>query len=187
MATVNVAVPQVYMPAGTTFQPPVQGYTPSAAILDGAICVLSGGTIATATANVASGIVGVAIQNSVQNYGGSIQTTPALNGIFGYSQVNTPLVPADASLTKVAKVYSPALVEINLNITTGWVTGGAQQANIGSAVGLSIDPSTGFFVADPTQSNKVAEIVEAVDGPSFGAAGDLAKRVRIQFYATVLA
>ena len=194
MSTVNISVPQIYTPPGTTGQPNITSYGTSSACLDGAIVVLSGGLIAPATANVASGIAGIALQNSVQNYGGSIQTVPALDAVFGFSQVNTPLVPGDAALTLVGKLNSPFLLEINAASYVGWISGGTYNVNLGTAVGIAIDSTTGIYVIDPNQTNKVGVIVNGLQGPSAGgfgsngpATGTIAPRVTVQFYSTVLA
>lgn len=189
MATINPAVPQVSMPAGSTGQPQIRAYTPASHINDGDLVVLSGGQIASATANVASGIVGFSIQDSKANYGGSSQAASTLDQWFGFSQVNTPLVPGDALLTKVALVDAPALVEMNLTAVTGWVSGGSFQANIGTQVGIAV--TGGVFLADTNASNKVAEIAELVEQPALGASatgvGDLGSRVRVRFFSSVLA
>lgn len=187
MATVNIAPPEAVSQAGSTGQPPIRSFTASSTVLADAFVVLSGGNIATATANVAANIAGIAIHNSSANYGGSEQTAPSLTNVFGYSQVNTPLVPATAGQTLVAILDGPVLVEINLSAVTGWISGGTYQANLGTAVGLGIDSTTGFFVADPNASNKVATVVEKIYGPGFGDTGDLAARVRIQMYPAALA
>ena len=194
MSTVNISLPQIYMPPGSTGQPNITSYTASSACLDGAIVVLSAGAIAPATANVSGGIAGVALQNSVQNYGVSSQTAPALNAVFGFSQVNTPLVPGDAGLCLVGKLNGPALLEINAAVTVGWVSGGTTQVTVGTAVGIAIDSTTGFYVVDPGQSNAVAVVVSGLQGPSAGgfgtngpASGTIAPRVLVQFYATALA
>lgn len=189
MATINPAVPQVYMPAGSTGTPLIRRYSAASHVTDGALVTLSSGQISPAGANVASGILGFAIADSAANYGGSIQTPSTLDQWFGFSQVDTPLVPADASLTGVALVDAPAEVEMNLTATTGWVSGGSQQANIGTQIGIAI--TSGITLADPTASNKVAEIVELVSFPALGASatgvGDLGARVRVRFLASVLA
>jgi hypothetical protein len=110
---------------------------------------------------------------------------------MGHSQVGTPLVPSSPLQTLVASVGIPNLVEINLSATTGWVSGGTQAVNIGSAVGLSVDPTTGFYVADPTVSNLIATIEDILIGPGFTSGyqsggpitgvGDTSARVRIRF------
>ena len=190
MATINIAAPAAVMPAGSTGQVPMQSYTVSSHVNDGDFVVLSGGLIATATANVASGIAGIASHDSNANYGGLAAVSPptvaGLQNVFGYGGIGNPIIPPNEGQTLVALLDAPALVEINLTTATGWVTGGTYQANIGTAVGLNIDSTTGYFVADPNESNKVATIVEKIYGPGFGNNGDLAARVRIRMYSTVL-
>ena len=194
MSTVNISIPQIYAPPGTTGQPNVTSYTASSPTLSGTIVVLSAGTIAPATANVSANIAGISLQNSVQNYGGSEQTVPALDAVFGFSQVNTPLVPGDAGLCLVGKLNSPFLLEINAASYVGWISGGTYQVNLGTAIGIAIDSTTGIYVVDPNQSNKVGVIVSGLQGPSAGgfglngpATGTIAPRVLVQFYAAALA
>jgi hypothetical protein len=144
-----------------------------------------------ASANVAGGIAGVAVMNSWRNYGGSINQQPALLPTlypFGFTQEGDNFsLPLDASQTMYGLLSSPAALEINLTAVTGWITGGTYQANVGTAVGVNIDPTTGNYVMDPNASNKVAVIDAILSGPSAGGPGDLGARVLVSFYASALA
>ena len=190
MATINIAAPAAVLPAGTTGQVPMQSYTVSSHVNDGDFVVLSGGTIATSAANIASGYAGIACHDSNANYGGLAAVNPptsaGLQNVFGYGGIGNLIIPPNEGQTLVALLDAPALVEINVSVVTGWISGGTYQANIGTRVGLAIDGTTGFFVADPNASNKVATIVEKIYGPSFGNTGDLASRVRIRMDAAAL-
>jgi len=140
-----------------------------------------------AAANVASGIAGVAVMQSVKNYGGSINQQPAPTFAFGFTQEGDNwTLPLDASQTMYASLGGPASLEINLTAVTGWISGGTYQAYVGLAVGINIDPVTGFYVMDPNASNKVATIVQKLNGPSAGDVGDLGARVLVTFYPSVL-
>lgn len=139
-----------------------------------------------AAVNVASGIAGVAIMESIKNYGGSVNQQPAPTFAFGFTQEGDPGYPVDASQTMYASLGGPASLEINLTAVTGWISGGTYQATIGTAVGINIDPATGFYVMDPNASNKVATIVQKLNGPSAGDVGDLGGRVLVTFTPSTL-
>ena len=155
---------------------------------DNDIVILSGSGIAPATANIAGGIVGIAQHDSNSNFGGATgQGAASLNTTIFPTQVGTGLFPSSPAGTLVVTLGPPVEVEISLTATTGWVTGGAQQANLGTAVGLAIDGTTGYFVADPTATNKVAVINSKPTGPLKGTNGDLGARVFIVFNTAALA
>jgi hypothetical protein len=164
----------------------------SATLLGGSALVTPG--IVPAAVNVASNIVGIAQHDSNANYGGILNPpipprNTQLQNVFGVSQVGG-LLPLSPSQTIVATLGFGVEVSINLTQSTGWVSGGAQQANIGTPVGLNIDPVTGFYIADPTLSNLVAFVTGKINGP-FANPGDdvgnLGTRVRIAFNAAALA
>jgi len=184
-ATIPVAPPVAALP-GSSGQgaPPIAGYTASAHCKVDDIVALAGGEIAPAAANAAGSIAGIAQGDSVAVFQ---QDDTGLQGVFGADNVNTGLLPAGPGLTRVATLGAPVVVEISLTPTTGWVSGGSQQADIGTAVGLAIDGGTGFYLADPTASNKVAVIDSKVEGPGKGGEGDLGGRVRVVFNAAALA
>jgi hypothetical protein len=171
--TYSAQQPIVQSVAGQTGVVPLRSFTASSTCHDGDIVVLSAGAIAPATANVATGIAGVAAHDSRANYGGEANAAAyAPQDVFGISQVGT-LLPLSPGQTLVAQIITSDLVVMNLTATTGWVSGGSQQANIGTLVGLAIDGTTGNYVADPTASNKVAIIVSKPLGPFAGGADDV--------------
>ena len=51
---------------------------------------------------------------------------------------------------------------------------------IGLLCGLALDATSGYFIADLTASNQIAQIVDEVDGPGFGGPGDVNKRIAIK-------
>lgn len=186
---------QVQSAAGQTGVVPLRSFTASATCLDGALVVLASGAIAPATANVAGAIAGVAAHNSNANYGGATVGNATLQGVFGVSQVGT-LLPPSAGQTLVAQILPDDIVVGNLTATTGWMSGGAQQAGIGTAVGIAIDSTTGNCVFDPTASNKVGVITLKINGPFAGATivggvpvadgGNLGAPVGVTFYGSAL-
>jgi hypothetical protein len=193
MSTINIAPPNAVSPVGATGQVPLRSFTAASHVLNGDFVTLTAGEIATAGINPTA-VAGIAAHDSNANYGGTLSPALApIQNVFGESQIGSPLVSASPGQTLVASLDAPNLCEINLATTVGWVTGGATQANIGTAVGLTIDGATGYWVADPGQTNKVAEIVAVVAGPgtsgsagASGANGNLAVRVQIEFYQTAL-
>jgi hypothetical protein len=192
MSTINIARPNAVSPVDSTGQVPLLSFTPASHILDGDVVILNAGanTIQTAAVNPAA-ILGIAAHDSLANYGGTLSPALApLQNVFGESQIGSPLVSASPGQTLVATVNGPTLVEINLATTVGWVTGGATQASPGTLVGLTIDGATGYWVADPGQSNHIGEIQSLISGPgSSGSAsgvGNLACRVRIRILPAAL-
>jgi hypothetical protein len=187
--TYTAQTPIVQSQAGQTGVVPLRSFSASATCLDGALVVLAGGLIAPAAANVAAGIAGVAAHDSRANYGGeaNIGAYSPIDAL-GISQVGT-LLPLSPGQTLVAQILPDDLVIGNLTATTGWVTGGAQQANIGTQVGIAIDGTTGFYVFDPTASNKVGVITTKPNGPfaSVGNdAGNLGASVGVTFFGAAL-
>ncbi len=188
--TYTAMVPIAVSPAGGTGAINPVNMTPTSPCAEGDIVVLSGSGIAPAAANVANGIVGIAQHDSSLNYGGQSPTsTFNPNLLLGISNVGT-LMPASPGQTIVAKLGAPTLVEINLTVSTGWISGGTQQAHLGTPVGIAIDGTTGFYVADPTASNIVATISDKINGPFAvpgGDVGNLGTRILIEFLPAVLA
>ena len=141
------------------------------------------GYIDTCAADVASGIIGIAQHGSSAVYD---QIATGIQGVFGSSQENTNLFPGTPGEILVVTLGANIIVAINLPATTGWVSGGTHQANLGTEVGLNIDGTTGFFYADDQEANKVAYISQKIIGPGQGGVGDLGARVYISFIPSVL-
>ena len=147
------------------------------------------GTISAAAANVATNIAGIAQHDST-----SVLTSgTSSRDVFGYFQASPMVSNSNAQVIVVPLGQVP--VEINLTASTGWVSGGTQQANIGTRVGLAIDGPTGFYVADPTATNKVATVTGKPNNvftltptglTGAGNVGDLGARVTIVFDDSVL-
>jgi hypothetical protein len=160
---------------------------------DAAIVILNvDGTIQGAPANVANAnlIAGIA-----QHASSSVMTSgTSSRDVFGYFQASPVVSNSNAEVIVVPLGDVP--VEINLTASTGWITGGTQQAALGTRVGLAIDPTTGFYVADPTAANKVATITAKPNSvytltptalTGVGNVGDLGARVDIVFDNSALA
>jgi hypothetical protein len=117
------------------------------------------------------GFVGGAQTGGLTPFGRPVWNTRRYGAQQQYSGISTE--PANAHT--ISAQYVDFAINI-INLTNGWDPGLIQQQ-----VGLNIDPGSGFFVADPTQTNKVATIVGTVDGPNWGGPGDVNKRILIKF------
>lgn len=170
---------------------------PSGATLVGGSALGMPGMISPAPIDVATGIVGVAQCSTDQTYGGNPAVGIAYPDlVFGESQVGSGLFSAQPGQIPTITLGPPALVVGNLTATTGWQTGGTQQANYGTLVGINIDPATGYYIFDPTSSNLVATIQD-VDNSVNNAlvnnqyqvnpSGVLGIRVKVVFLASALA
>lgn len=192
MALIPPQKPLVNFPASHGGSPSVLNLSvvSGQTVLDGDILALSSGQIQDAGVNASGSLAGIA-----QHDGASVfnQLVATEQGVFGTTQVGTLLTPSPGQVI-VATLGSPATVEINLTAVTGWVSGGTYQVNIGSRVGLNKDGTTGYYLADPNASNKVATIVYKPNSGNPGAAGvgdggigDLGARVGIVFDSSALA
>jgi hypothetical protein len=178
--------------------PNTPSYTADSHCNEGDIVTLGGvtaGQIDPAVNNDGSNLLlGIVQMDSLAVY---TQLDAGYQGVFGATNVNTGLLPAAPGQTMVA-LFLGNPVAINLTSTTGWVTGGTQQANIGTQVGLAL--VGGIYLADPTASNKVAYIVQKYIGATTqivnsasaqpygpGGVGDLGARVYIKFLTSALA
>jgi hypothetical protein len=173
---------------------PHENYTPSSHINDADFVTETAGTIASAVADAAF-VLGIAEHDSNANWGGQAVPPAAQNiqNVLGASNVGLGgLVSPSPKQTIVATLGPNIGVEMSLTATTGWITGGAQQANLGTLVGLAIDATTGYYLADPTASNLIGRIFAkpfAPNGPfggGSGFAGDLGARVLVEFLPAYL-
>jgi hypothetical protein len=136
-----------------------------------------------AATGTSTGIIGMAINDSNQQFyngpGGSI--TVGNQSIMGATNTLPPLTPAEPQLDYVMKLQD-AWIEINLRQTIP-----LYPTLLGASVGLYLDASTGWFVADTAQT-ACATIVQLASGvPSItGNYGDLGARVVIKFNGTAL-
>lgn len=183
MATTLLAAPVARPPAGIEGNGPILSIAAGAHCNDADIVKLSTGAIIPCVANDTT-VAGIIQHDS----GAVFHSTDSddFQNVFGADQTATPLVPATPQECLVATLGPPIVVEMNLTALTGWITGGTYQANLGTAVGLAIDGTTGFFLADPNASNKVADISGKPVGPNKGVSGDLAARVLVTFRAAAL-
>jgi hypothetical protein len=153
------------------------------------------GAIIPAAVGANSNIVGIIQHDSSAVWD---QQDPGLQGVFGFSLVNTGLFPAAPGQALVGTLGPPVLAEANLSANTGWISGGGNQATFGTPVGLNLDPTTGFYYFDPTQSRiGVVSGVLTGDGnmilgvpyqpTPIGLTGTLGARVVVAFDPQVLA
>ena len=181
MATIGYYEPAIFTPEGTMSPAPRKytagaGHTGTTVIQRADLVVLSSGTIGRAATNATANIAGLTVVNEYDVFNGT-NTTPYDNQLFGFSQVGT-LLPSDPGQIPVySLVNNQIYLEMNLTNTTGWVTGGSQQVNLGSTVGIFLDATTNLFVLDPTQTNKIFTIYSKPSGPNKGVAGDVGARV----------
>lgn len=196
---IGYAAPTVEVP-GTNGSPSIQPYSLATGQTcnDGDIVALAATGIEPIAANYAlATIVGVAQHNSASVFD---QQDTGPQGVFGADNVGTGLLPAAPGQTLVALVAAPAIVEMSLPATTGWISGFTNQANIGTAVGIGLDATTGYYYADDQASNKTGIIVAKRNGPTTqinngqtlqpvgpGGVGDAGARVYVSFDAAVLA
>lgn len=183
MATIPYQIP-VANPASGQMAPPIFSARVGSHVNDGDFTLLTSGALVTAGVNPSGGLVGIAQHDSNATYD---QVTTGLQAVFGASQENTALFPGTPGELLVATLGANIVVKMSLPATTGWITGGTNQAKLGTQVGLNIDGTTGFFYADDQASNKLGEIVGKVTGPGFGAAGDTGAVVYVSFFAASLA
>jgi len=134
--------------------------------------------------NMNTNIAGMAINSSAAVYysgpGGSFSVNE--QSPLGATNSYPPLEPAEIFMIPVIKLSYGTTLEMSLRQPL-------YQPVFGNATaGLYLDPITGFWVADTSQSNKVLNILQASPGvPSIqGNVGDIGARVRVQFNAGVL-
>lgn len=138
-----------------------------------------------AASNVAV-VYGLAVNSSLATYYSGTGGSFAVNehSLFGATTSQPPMNPAEVYMGYVIKLFPYLPVEISLVNSVAW-----SQLLVGTQVGLTLDATTGWFVADPTQSNKVATIVQSADGDfrTLGQTGDYGKRVLINFLTSAVA
>lgn len=184
MATILYREPAVFVPENAKSMPvrkltPGAGHTTTAIIQRADIVVLTSGTIARAATNASANIAGLTSHSELTLWK-SDNTKSFDNQPFGFDASNTATFPADAGQMIVDPLQNIYL-DLNVSNTTGWVSGGAQQVNIGSTGGLLLDATTNLYVFDPTQTNAIMRIYAKIEGPGCGIVGDLGGRVRVQF------
>jgi hypothetical protein len=127
-------------------------------------------------------ILGVADHDYNATYGGGVGGSSQSGSItpFGRPRWN-PLVfgpteqyPMIATEPANAHIIA-ATVQFEIALKQAWDPGYA-----GLLGGLALDATSGYFIFDLTASNQIAQLVESVDGPGYGVAGDVNKRVAIK-------
>jgi hypothetical protein len=140
--------------------------------------------------NLSGSIIGLADSMSDETYfdgiGGSF-TAGRASSRLGATNSVAPLTPTEAPMLYVVGLGFGQLVEMNLNQNTAW-----SPMLLNTQVGLTLDATTGFFTVDPTQSNKVAVIVDQRPGvyigpTASGSSGDIGTRVIVEFLPAALA
>jgi hypothetical protein len=141
--------------------------------------------VAGAATNASGSLVGIANTDSNEIFfsgtGGSI--TVGNQSLLGATSSVPPLLPLDVQLLYVTKLTGGSVWEFSLRNTIIW-----SPTLIGSAVGIYLDPTTGFYTMDTAQSNKVATIISDVWGveAQVGYVGDTGKRVQVQFTSSAV-
>lgn len=190
MATIPYQAPQL-VETGTASEPNV--YATIAAnggqtLTDGDFAILSSNKLSKAAANAAvttiAGLV-FAGNDSLYTLAGGAFTRGS--SIFGPDQSGNALVPGTNQCPRIIGLSQVELWISLIQSTT------LAASLVGTQVGLNYDATSGYFFADPAQTNKIAQIVEVSAGPdslnsSVGAAGisngvlgDSGGRVKIQF------
>ena len=128
-----------------------------------------------AVTNQSANIFGMAVDDSnalFYNQLGSVGNS----SLFGVTMTQPPLTAADAYNNLVYKLQSQTL---EMSLVQPW-----NQALVGANMaGILLDPTTGFFVADTSQSNKVLNILQQAVGPQTfqGGVGITGTRIWVQF------
>lgn len=187
MATCQFQEPKLFIAENTKaplvrIAPQGSGHTGNNIIRRGDFVTITAGTLARSAANVSANVFGLAIHGELQEF---TEGTPAFgldysNQLFGAGQVSTAtsggLIPAEPGNVHVNALLMNQLFEISMTSTTGWVSGGASQVNIGSTFGLNIDATTQLFIGDTTQANKIFTVYNistrgGIGGSGFAGAG----------------
>lgn len=194
--TFTYQAPETYLPPLNTAggQPIFSATIGGTHINDASFVKLAAGVIVPCVAGDNANISGI-IQHDSSAVWDQQDTT--LQGVFGASQVNSGLFPAAPGQALVATLGPPVLAVANLSAITGWISGGTNQANFGTPVGLNLDPTTGFYYFDPTQA-RVGIISGIFTGDGnmilgvprvptpISLTGNLGARVAVTFDQTVL-
>lgn len=144
---------------------------------------------ARAATGSSTNIIGMAVNDSNATYfdggGGSFLAGNNASRL-GATSALPPLTPFEAPGGYAITLGGGQLIEMSLVNTTAW-----SPSLLYSAVGLTLDATTGFFIADPGQT-QVATIVDHRDGAYIGptgtgTTGDTGVRVIVSFLSSVLA
>lgn len=143
---------------------------------------------AQAATGSSSNIIGMAVNDSNALYfrGGGGSFNVGNGSILGATSALPPLTPFESPGSYAITLGGGQLLEMSLVNTSAW-----SPSLLYTAVGLTLDATTGFFIADPGQT-QVATIVDHRDGAYIGptgtgTTGDTGVRVIVQFLSSVLA
>lgn len=192
--TITASPPSTYLPPGREGGQPIFSAPIGGSHINDASFVKTPTAIVPCVAGDNANICGI-----IQHDSGAVfdQQDTGFQGVFGVSQVGTGLFPQTTAQALVATLGPPVLAVANVTATTGWISGGATQVTYGTAVGLNIDGTTGFYVFDTTQT-QVGNVVGVITGdgniilgPPTAATpitltGVLGVRVLVAFLTTVL-
>ena len=193
--TFTYSAPSTYLPSGREGGQPIFSAPIGVQhINDASFVQLAAGVIVPCAVGATTNISGI-IQHDSSAVWDQQDTT--LQGVFGSSLVNTGLFPAAPGQALVATLGAPVLAVANLSATTGWQSGVTAQANFGTAVGLNLDPITGFYYFDPGQA-AIGNIAGVITGDGsmilgvpysptpIGLTGTLGARVLVSFNQSAL-
>jgi len=134
--------------------------------------------LARAATNASANIVGMAVDDSNALFFDGVGGAGSIGNqsLFGATMTQQPLTANEAFLNLVYKLQSQT---IEMNLVQQW----SPMLAGGAVAGIPLDSTTGFFVADTSQSNKILNILGFVNGPqSFqGGVGLTGTRVQVQF------
>lgn len=185
--TVPYQAPEL-VETGTAQFPNIYATIPAAGgqtLTDGDFATISGGNLSKAAANAAVGtIAGLVFAGNDTLYRSA---SPSKTTLFGADQSGNALIPGTNQCPRII-----GLSQVQLWISLNQATTLAASL-VGTQVGLGYDATTGYFFADPSAANKIAQITEVSAGPdsqnsgvgaagvSNGTLGDSGGRVKISF------
>lgn len=139
------------------------------------ILILSAGVLSKAATNAAvTTLAGQALKSSLALYA---TAAPTIGTLVGASTVGTVLTPGLPLQMDFDPWYQGQFIQFSLNEAIA-------AASPGTAVGILLDGTTGYFVASTAQANKIGTIVNAVIQPSQPwVVGDTGVRVIVQINA----
>lgn len=139
------------------------------------ILILTSGVLSKAATNATvATLAGQAYKNSAALYA---TAAPGIGTLVGASTVGTVLTPGLPLQMDFDPFYQGTFVQFSLNEAIA-------ATSPGTAVGLVLDGTTGYFIVSTAQSNKIGTIVNAVIQPSQPwVVGDTGVRVIVQINA----